>query len=185
MHLLSISHLSISQRCPKGSGGISLSPAPLVVVLEVKSEPLLCYVVRVWTTWKILGKNPRANQGRITNEITMWEYGTNTFLFILQPGYDIVFPSITEWTYLLILLNLIYTYLNLNSLHVGILYRGGFIGGCTGCAPLLALDNRGAMGVQKIKFRNTAQFPRFFLFWSQTEAHNSMPISQEMAFLGF
>ena len=50
MHLLSISHLSMSQGVLKGvggGGGISLSPAPLVVVLEVKSEPLLCYVVRV------------------------------------------------------------------------------------------------------------------------------------------
>jgi hypothetical protein len=38
-------------------------------------------------------------------------------------------------------------------------------------------------GAKKIKFRNMAQFPRFFL--GHTEAHNSMPISQEMAFLGF
>jgi hypothetical protein len=49
----------------------------------------------------------------------------------------------------------------------------------------LALVNRGARGWEKIKFRNMAWCPRLFLFWSQTEAHNSMPISQEMSFLGF
>jgi hypothetical protein len=37
--------------------------------------------------------------------------------------------------------------------------RGGFIGGgggAQGCAPLLALVNKVAMGLQKIKFRNVA-----------------------------
>jgi hypothetical protein len=43
----------------------------------------------------------------------------------------------------------------------GWIYRGE---GAQGCAHLLALVNKGARGVQKIQFRNKAQFPRFFLF---------------------
>ena len=164
MHLLSISHLSISQRCPKGSGGISLSPAPLVVVLEVKSEPLLCYVVRVWTTWKILKKTPRANQGRITNEITMWEYGTNTFLFILQPGYDIVFPSRTEWTYLLILLNFNIYILKFKLVACGYIVQGWIYRGVHRVRTPVGLGQQGCNGGAKNQIQKYGTISKVFPF---------------------
>jgi hypothetical protein len=66
----------------------------------------------------------------------------------------------------------------------GWIYGGG--GGSQGCTPLLALVNRGAKGVQKNQIQKYGTISKvFFFFLSQTEAHNSMPILQEMAFLGF
>jgi hypothetical protein len=43
--------------------------------------------------------------------------------------------------------------------------RSGLIGGCTGVRTPVGLGQQGCKGVaKKIKFRNMAQIPRFFLF---------------------
>ena len=87
----------------------------------------------------------------------------------------------TNETFVIIVEAFIKTSILLTNVSLRIVIRRGFIvvnRGVHHCWPW-------STGVQKIKFRNMAQFPRFFVFWSQTEAYDSMPILQEMAFLGF
>jgi hypothetical protein len=72
-------------------------------------------------------------------------------------------------------------------LHLPTVIMGGFIGGCIGVRTAVGLGQQGCKGgAKKSNSEIWHNFQGFSFFEVKLKLiHNSMPISQEMAFLGF